>query len=284
MIVTKEHPVKQFLSSRFISYLILTFFSLVALFPIFVVFINAFKSRKAIFNSPLLLPTLETFSLKGFETVFARSNYIKYFWNSMTVTLISLVLILFFGAMAAWAVSEYKFKGNRAMGLYLALGIMIPIRLGTVSILRLCVSLGLVNSLISLILVYTAQGLPLTIFIMQQFMAQIPMGLKDAGRIDGASEYWVFRMILPMVKPALATVAVFTMMPIWNDLWFPLILAPGENTKTLILGAQMFLGQFVTDWNAILAALTLAILPVIILFIIFSRQLIRGLTAGSIKS
>lgn len=200
------------------------------------------------------------------------------------MTLVSLGFILFFGAMAAWALSEYRFKGNKQWGLYLALGIMIPIRLGTVSILRLCVSLNIVNTLIALILVYTAQGLPLTIFIMQQFMEQIPQGLKDAGRVDGASEYRVFSLILPMVRPALATVAVFTMMPIWNDLWFPLILAPGESTKTLILGAQMFLGQFVTDWNAILSALTLAIFPVILLYIIFSRQLIRGLTAGSIKS
>lgn len=270
--------------SSLIRYLILTVFSLIALFPILLVFMNSFKGRRAIFNSPLALPLPETFSLKGYDTVFNRSNYFSYFGNSLIVTLVSLGFILFFGAMAAWALSEYRFKGNKQWGLYLALGIMIPIRLGTVSILRLCVSLNIVNTLIALILVYTAQGLPLTIFIMQQFMEQIPQGLKDAGRVDGASEYRVFSLILPMVRPALATVAVFTMMPIWNDLWFPLILAPGESTKTLILGAQMFLGQFVTDWNAILSALTLAIFPVILLYIIFSRQLIRGLTAGSIKS
>jgi len=267
-----------------LQYLILLLFSCLALFPILLVFFNSFKTRRAIFDSPLTLPGPETFSLKGYDTVLARSNYLSYFGNSLIVTIISLALILLFGAMAAWALSEYRFRGNRQLALYMALGIMIPIRLGTVSILRLCVSLHLVNTLAALVLVYTAQGLPLTIFIMQQFMSQIPTGLKDAGRVDGASEYRIFTLILPMVRPALATVAVFTMMPIWNDLWFPLILAPSEKTKTLILGAQMFLGQFVTDWNAILSALTLAIFPVVVLYVIFSRQLISGLTAGSIKS
>ncbi len=89
--------------------------------------------------------------------------------------------------------------------------------------------------------------------------------------------------MLPLTRPAIATVAVFTMIPIWNDLWFPLILAPGEDTKTVTLGAQTFIGQYVTNWNAVLAALSLAILPVMVLYAFFSRQLIRGITAGAVK-
>ena len=139
------------------------------------------------------------------------------------------------------------------------------------------------NTRTALILVYTAMGLPLTIFILTQFMRQIPRELKEAARIDGASEYRIFWLILPLVRPAIATVAVFTMIPIWNDLWFPLILAPGEETKTITLGAQQFLGQFISDWNAVLSSLSLAMVPVLILYVIFSRQLIRGLTAGAVK-
>jgi raffinose/stachyose/melibiose transport system permease protein len=170
------------------------------------------------------------------------------------------------------------------MGLYLALGIMIPIRLGTVAILQLMVASGLVNTLLALILVYTAQGLPLAVFILSEFMKSVSADLKNAGRIDGLSEYTIFfRLVLPLVRPAMATVAVFTMIPIWNDLWFPLILAPAEGTKTITLGAQVFIGQFVTDWNAVLSALSLAILPVLVLYLIFSRQLIRGITAGAVK-
>ena len=269
--------------SRFVTYSILLGAMVVALFPIVLVIMNSLKTRKAIFSAPLAPPTPETFSLGGYETVLARSNFGHYFVNSMTVTLVSMFLILLLGAMAAYALSEYSFRGNVLLSLYLAIGIMIPIRLGTVSILRLVVALHLVNTLAALILVYTAMGLPLAIFILTQFMRQVPSELKDAARVDGASEYRIFRIVLPLVSPAVATVAVFTIIPIWNDLWFPLILAPGESTKTVTLGAQQFLGQFVSDWNAVLSSLTLAMLPVLIIFILFSRQLIKGLTAGAIK-
>jgi raffinose/stachyose/melibiose transport system permease protein len=249
-----------------------------------VIVINSFKSRKAIFSSPLSLPSPETFSMIGYETVAKRGDFLLYFQNSLVVTLVSLFFVLLFGAMAAFALSEYRFKGNTLTGLYLALGIMIPIRLGTVAILQIMAGTGLVNTLWALILVYTAQGLPLSIFILSEFMRTVSDDLKNAGRIDGMNEYKIFfRLVLPLVRPAMATVAVFTMIPIWNDLWFPLILAPSEATKTVTLGAQMFIGQFQTDWNGVLSALALAILPVLVLYLIFSRQLIRGITSGAVK-
>jgi raffinose/stachyose/melibiose transport system permease protein len=263
---------------------VLILYTIIALFPVFVIVINAFKSRRAIFSEPLAPPTPETWDLVGFQTVLAQGDFQLYFLNSLIVTVVSIFLVLLFGAMAAFALSEYRFRGNTLMGLYLALGIMIPIRLGTVAILQLMVASGLVNTRTALVLVYTAQGLPLAVFILSEFMKQVSADLKNAGRIDGLSEYTIFfRLVLPLVRPALATVAVFTMIPIWNDLWFPLILAPSEATKTVTLGAQVFIGQFVTNWNAVLAALSLAILPVLILYLIFSRQLIRGITAGAVK-
>lgn len=266
------------------AHAVLATYTIIALFPVFVIVVNAFKSRKAIFRTPLELPNAETFSLVGFETVLKQGDFLLYFQNSFIVTVVSLFMVLLFGAMAAFALAEYRFKGNSLMGLYLALGIMIPIRLGTVAILQMMAASGLVNTLTSLILVYTAQGLPLAIFILSEFMRQVSDDLKNAGRIDGLSEYRIFfRLVLPLVRPAMATVAVFTMIPIWNDLWFPLILAPAEATKTITLGAQVFIGQFVTNWNAVLAALSLAILPVLILYLIFSRQLIRGITSGAVK-
>ena len=268
---------------RIPTYVILLGAMVVALFPIVLIFFNSFKERKAIFNSPLMPPLPDTFSLIGYEKVLARSSFDLYFRNSLIVTLAAMTLILVTGSMAAFALSEYKFRGSTFMGLYLALGIMIPIRLGTVSILRLVVAMNLANTLTALVLVYTAMGLPLTVFILTQFMRQVPREMKEAARIDGASEYRIYRLVIPLVRPAIATVAVFTMIPIWNDLWFPLILAPGEKTKTVTLGAQQFLGQFVSDWNAVLSSLALAMLPILILYILFSKQLIRGLTAGSGK-
>ncbi len=263
---------------------VLIVYTLIALFPVFVILVNSFKSRKAIFREPLALPDADSFSMVGYQTVMKQGDFFLYFQNSMIVTLGSLFLILLFGAMAAYALSEYRFRGSRLLGLYLALGVMIPIRIGTVAILEMMVATGLVNTHWALILVYTAQGLPLAVFILTEFMRQVSDDLKNTGRIDGLSEYTIFfRLVLPLVRPALATVAVFNMIPIWNDLWFPLILAPAEATKTLTLGSQVFIGQFVTDWNAVLSALSLAILPALILYMIFSRQLIRGLTSGAVK-
>lgn len=262
----------------------LALYTVIALFPVFVIVVNAFKTRSAIFNTPLALPDAGSFSLVGFRTVLSEGHFAVYFENSLIVTVTSLFFVLLFGAMAAFALSEYRFRANGLMGLYLAIGIMIPIRLCTITILQLMVATGLVNTLMALILVYTAQGLPLAIFILSEFMHQISDDLKNAGRIDGLSEYHIFfRLVLPLVRPAMATVAVFTMIPIWNDLWFPLILAPSDATKTVTLGAQMFIGEFVTNWNAVLAGLSLAILPVLVLYLIFSRQMIRGITSGAVK-
>ncbi|PLL14754.1 carbohydrate ABC transporter permease [Tabrizicola sp. TH137] len=266
------------------AHAILITYTLIALFPVFVIVINSFKSRRAIFAEPLMPPMPGNWDLVGYTTVLEQGDFFQYFLNSMTVTVASLFFVLLFGAMAAFALSEYRFRGNLLMGLYLALGIMIPIRLGTVAILEMMVSAGLVNTLTALILVYTAQGLPLAVFILSEFMRSVSDDLKNAGRIDGLSEYRIFfTLVLPLVRPAMATVAVFTMIPIWNDLWFPLILAPSEETKTITLGSQVFIGQFVTNWNAVLAALSLAIVPVLVLYLIFSRQLIRGITAGAVK-
>ena len=275
--------INQQIKEHFFAHLMLLIYGTIALFPIVLVVINSFKSRKAIFSAPMSLPNRETFSLVGYSTVWERANFDLYFGNSIIITVVSIFLILLTGAMAAFALSEYDFRGNGLMSLYMGLGIMIPIRLGTVGILRLVVAMGLTNTRLALILVYTAQGLPLAIFVLQSFMSQIPRELKEAARVDGASEYRIFSLILPIVRPAVATVAVFVMIPIWNDLWFPLILAPGESTKTVTLGAQQFLGQFVSDWNAILSSLTLAMIPILILYLLFSRQLISGITAGAVK-
>lgn len=265
-------------------HLVLGGYSLLVLCPILLVVLNSFKTRRAIFDDPLGLPGAATWSIAGYLKVLTNASVLGMFANSAIVTGVSLALILLFGSMAAWALTEYGFRGNRWLTLFFAFGIMVPIRLGSVSILQTMVALGLVNTLAALVLVYVAQGLPLTIMILSEFIRQVPGELKDAARCDGVGEYTIFfRIVLPLIRPAVATVTVFTMVPIWNDLWFPLILAPSESTQTITLGVQQFIGQFATDWNAVLAALSLAVLPVLVLYALSSRQLIRGITAGAVK-
>ena len=144
------------LSRTIAAHAVLILYTLIALFPVFVIVINSFKSRRAIFAEPLALPGAGTFDAVGYATVLQQGDFLLYFQNSLIVTIVSIAAVLLFGAMAAFALSEYRFRGNLLMGLYLALGIMIPIRLGTVAILQLMVASGLVNTLVALILVYTA--------------------------------------------------------------------------------------------------------------------------------
>lgn len=263
---------------------VLIAWTLLALFPLVLIIVNSLKTRKAIFGDPLGLPTGKALSFKGYESVMTKSDFPLFFGNSLIVTCVSLFLILLFGAMAAHAVSEYEFKGNTFISLYLIVGIMVPIRLGTVALLNLIVDLGLANTLTALILVYTAQGLPVAIFIFTEFLRSVSREIKDSARIDGLSEYRIFfEVVLPLVRPVIATVAVFSMIPIWNDLWFPLILSPGEDTRTVTLGVQQFIGQYTVKWGSVLASLSVAILPVLVMYVIFSRQLIRGITTGAVK-
>ncbi|SMB81730.1 carbohydrate ABC transporter permease [Deinococcus hopiensis] len=279
----KRNHLKHRLLTNLGSHVFLILYCFLSLFPIVLMVINSFKSQISIFGRPFALPNAETFTLDGYKSLFQGANFGGYILNSFFVTSVSLALILIAGAMAAFALSEYKFRLNTFMSLYLSLGIMVPIRLGTVGILNLTVDLHLVNTLWALILVYTAQGLPLAVFILTSFMKQLPKDLKEAARLDGASEYQVFGLTLPLIRPAIGALLAISLIPIWNDLWFPLILAPGEKTKTIVLGASVFLGQFVNDYTAVLAALTLAILPAIVLYVLFSRQLISGLTDGALK-
>ena len=265
-------------------HVLLIAYSCLAIGPIALVVMNSFKSRAAIFGSPLTPPNAATFSLIGYMKVFHASHVGTYFLNSMIVTLASMGCVLLFGAMAAWALTEYRVRGATVLALYLSIGIMVPIRLGSVAILTMMRKAGLNDTLTALILVYVAQGLPMAIFILSEFIQQIPRDLRDAARCDGVPETRIFfEVIAPLLRPAIATVAVFTIVPIWNDLWFPLILTSSDSTHTITLGVQQFLGQYITDWNSVLAALSMAILPVVVIYIVFSRQLIAGLTSGAVK-
>ena len=190
-------------------HLILIAYCLLAVGPILLVVMNSFKARKAIFGAPLSPPNADTFSLVGYNKVFAASHIWTYFMNSLIVTLVSMFLVLLFGAMAAWALTEYKFRGSTALALFLSIGIMVPIRLGSVAILKMMRVAGLNDTLTALILVYVAQGLPMSIFILSEFVQQIPKDLRDAARCDGVPETRIFfEVIAPLLRPAIATVAV----------------------------------------------------------------------------
>ena len=259
---------------------LLIVFAIVAILPILVVVMNSFKTTMGIFGAPFALPAADTFNLDGYKNVFTRGNFAANYANSIIVTVATIAATIVFATGAAWALVEYKVRISPLLTGFFIIGIMLPIRLGTVPIIKMMVATQLIDTLLALVLVYTAMQLPLAIALMMTYFRSVPGELKEAARMDGAGEFRVLGIALPLVRPGLAAVASITMLPVWNDLWFPLILAPSKQNQTVTLGVQQFVGQFQSDYPALLAALTLGALPLIVLFTVFSRQFIQGLSAG----
>lgn len=266
------------------SHIILIAWSLVVLAPLWTMLVNSLKDRREIFRAPFSWPTSDIRTFEGYESAWIDGNFDVYFRNSLTVTIGSLLLILAVGALAAYALANWRGRASSLIYIYFIAGMMIPIRLGTINLVTIVQDLGLSDSIAALIPIYVAMGLPITVFVLTAFMRGVPHDLIDAARMDGASEFRVFlQVMLPLTRPALATVTVFNMIPIWNDLWFPLILTRAEDVRTVTYGVSLLFGQYQTDWNAILSTLSLASLPVLLLYLLMSKQFIKGLTAGAVK-
>ena len=266
-------------SATFVHGLLIVF-AVIAIAPILIIVLNSFKTTVGIFGGPFALPDAETFNLQGYVNVFSRGNFALNYLNSVIVTVSTIALTVVLGTLAAWALVEYRVRVSTLVAGFFVIGIMLPIRLGTVPLIKGMVATGLIDTLFALILVYTAMQLPLAVALMMTYFRSVPGELKEAARMDGAREFQVLGIALPLVRPGIAAVASITMLPVWNDLWFPLILAPSRQNQTVTLGVQQFVGQFQSDYPALLAALTLGALPLIILFTLFSRQFINGLSAG----
>ncbi|MGO1079745.1 carbohydrate ABC transporter permease [Inquilinus sp. CA228] len=281
--VRQGRSTRRWSAEQVVTHAVLILFVALALGPIAVVIINSLKTTPAIFGGPFALPNAETFSLDGYRRVVTRGNFLLNYRNSLVVTVASVGLTLLVSTLAAYALVEYRVRIVPLLaGLFIA-GVMLPIRLGTIPIIQLMVAWGLMDTLAALILVYTAMSIPIAVTMLMTYFRTVPTELKEAARIDGASELRTFRIALPLVRPGLAAVATVTMLPIWNDLWFPLILAPGRANQTVTLGVQQFVGQFLNDYPALLAALTMGAVPLVLLFILFSRQFIRGVSQGFSK-
>jgi len=268
--------------SQILTYVLLTIWSIIVLFPIYTLVVNSFKPQKEIFNNPFGLP--QKFTLAGYETAWNSGRFDLYFFNTIFVTIISLVLIMFFGSMAAYALAKWESKLTKFLYIFFIAGLMIPIRLGTLDLVRLIKTLGLQDSLWSLIPVYVAMGMPIATFVLTAFIKGLPKNMFDATKVDGASEWRIYTMIVvPLMRPALATVAIFNMIKIWNDFWFPLVFIRAEESRTVALGVSLLFGQYRTDWNRALSTLALAAIPILILYVFLSREFIKGLTAGAVK-
>lgn len=264
------------------SHVALILWSFIALFPLWVMVISSFKTKNSIYTNPFGLP--ETWNVSNYTSVLQSSDFLGYFKNSLIVVVLSLTLVLVLGSLAAYALASWRSKASSGLYFFMIAGMMLPIKIASINLLSLVKSLHLLNTLWSLIPVYVAMGIPIAIFVLTEFVRQTPAELTDAGFIDGAGRFQIFyRIILPLLRPAMATVAIYNLIPFWNDLWFPMIFINDDRHKTLMLGVTRLFGQYQTDWSKVLAVLTLSAIPVIVLYLTMSQQFIKGLTAGAVK-
>lgn len=264
------------------NYLLLSILALVFVYPMFLMIMTAFKSTREIFFDPFGLPN--NWSFQPFIDVWQKANFNIYFFNSIFVASAAIILLLFCASLAAYGIARFEFRLSNFIFMVFLAGIMIPIRLGILPLFILMRNLNLLDTRLSLILTYAASGMPMSVFILTGFFKTIPSDLGDAARVDGCNEFQIFyKIMLPLVRPALATVTIVNFVPWWNDFFFPLLFIKSDSLKTIPLGMTIFFGQYMTDWGLLFAGMVIASIPLLILYILMSKQFISGLTSGAVK-
>ena len=263
-------------------HIIMIIWSLIAMAPVWLLLINTLKPKKEIYTNPFGLP--REWTLDNYRYIISDNNFFGYFKNSFIVVVVSLAVILLLGSLCAYALAHWRTRTSRGVYFFIIVGMMLPIKIATIRLLEIMKTLGLLNTLWSLFPVYIAMGLPIAVFILTEFIRGLPGELYEAGFMDGAGRFMIYyKIVLPLIRPALATVAIYNLVPIWNDLWFPLIFINVENQKTVLLAVTRLQGQYTTDWPKLLTILSLSALPIIVLYLTMSKQFIKGLTAGAVK-
>jgi raffinose/stachyose/melibiose transport system permease protein len=274
-----KHNTFSFILAKASSNAVLLLYTVLVLAPLFIVLANTMRPTNQIRRQPIGMP--ETINFDSYETAWSEANFSQYFLNSLIITISSVTLATTVSALAGYMLGRYQFWGSRFLIAFFVAGLTLPFRLAIIPLFLLLNDLGLVNTRIGLILVYAATGVPFSVFILAAFFRQLPIELSEAARIDGANEFVLFsRVMLPLVRPALATVAIFQFVPLWNDFFFPLILLRDTNKWTLPVGMTRFFGEFQTDWSTLFAGMVITTLPLIILFLLATDQIISGLTKG----
>jgi len=264
------------------THAILWLTTLVMLYPIVVTLFSAFKTTAEIYATPFSLP--ESFSLANIETIWRETTFPRYLANSIIVTVSSVAMIVIVGTMAAYALARYTFRGNELIYLFFLSGLMLPLKLAIIPLFIQLTSIGLVDTRFGLVVVYTAMGLPSAIFILTGYLRTLPKELEESARIDGASEARIMLSIMvPLARPAMVIAAINNAVPIWNDFFFPLVFIQSDPLKTLPQGLTVFMGEYNTEWGVLFAGLTIAALPITLVYIFLSRQFVAGMTQGAVK-
>lgn len=264
------------------KYLLLGFFALFALFPLIWMWIAALRSSSEVYATPFSLPSHLDFG--NIVKAWTVGRFGQYFLNSVIITVPTLVAVVALSSLAGYGIARYRFPIRNAGFYLLLLGLMVPFQSIMVPLYYQLRDMGLLGTYWAFILPATALGLPFGTFLMQSFFAGLPGELAEAARIDGCNELEVFwRVMVPLAWPAVSSLTVFQFVWSWNAFLMPLLYLQSESIRPIPLGMMFFQGRYTQDVSLIAAGVTIATVPVIIVYVIFQRQFVRGLTAGALK-
>jgi raffinose/stachyose/melibiose transport system permease protein len=260
----------------------LTCFGLSALLPLAFMAVTAFRTQANWDADKLGLPT--TFSFGSFERAWSNASISTYFRNSLIVTLGTVALSVVCATLAGYSFSKLRWRGSSAVYFFVLAWIAIPPLLLIVPVYVEIVNLGLLDTYWSVIFLYTALNLPFNVYLMAAFFRSLPDELLEAARIDGAGTHRSFLQIMvPLARPALATLCIFNFLWAWNEFLYALLLLTSDNVKTLTVGVLQLQGRFTTDYPALMAGLLITSLPVVGVYLLFQRHLVRAIVAGAVK-
>lgn len=269
--------------SSIIVYAILILWALINLFPIYWMFTFSLKSNEEIFGTNVVgLP--EEWLWSNYTTALSTGHMARYFFNSTLVAIITILLCLGAALMTTFALTRMIWKQKKTMNKFFMLGLTIPIHAAILPIYIILSRAHLLNTYIALIIPYAAFSLSMAILVCTSFMNDIPRDLDEAACIDGCGTWGIFfRVIVPLMKPATATVGIYTFLQCWNELMFANIFISKDSYKTLPVGIQALSGQFTTDWGPIGAALVVATFPTLLVYVILSKRIQDSFIAGAVK-
>ncbi len=270
--------------STIITHLILAIWAAAVVVPMLWMLMSSLKTDQELFFSPWSLPA--ALQWENFSRAWTKAHVGDYFFNSLIVVIPALLLTLLISAMAAYVLGRFEFKGNRFFFYLFLSGMLFPVFLALVPLFALVNRMGLLDTHIGLILVYVAYSLPFTIFFLTGFFKTLPTELEEAAILDGANEFQVFfRVMLPLASPGLISMGIFNFLGMWDQYILPLVLISDERKYVLSQGLafMLFKQYYENDWSALFAALTIIMIPTLIVYIIFQRQIQSGLTTGALK-
>jgi len=266
---------------RQLHYAALIFLAIFCILPIVVMFTTSLKLQTQIFNTGINF--IFTPTLQNYRDVLNEGGFMRYLGNSLIVGLASTLITLVLGCMAAYGLARFRFRGRNTVAYTTLLLRTVPLAVLAVPVFMIWNEAGIINSLSGLVLLYVAVNLPFTIWLLYGFIDQVPIELEEAARMDGCGPIQVFyKVVLPLIKPGLAAASIFTFRIAWNEFILALVLTD-RATRTLPVAASLYITDIGVDWGRIMALGSLIAIPPLLFTFIAARQIITGLTAGSVK-